>query len=191
VKWSGCTFILSGKENLPSKGPVVYVANHQSIFDIGAFFAYLPFPKGFIAKIETQKIPIMRSWMVEMNCIFMDRQNIKKSAQSIADGVEILKKGHSSMVIFPEGHRSRSDLLGEFKSGSFKLALRSKVPIIPITIDGTYKGLEANNFFVKPVDIKITIHPVIETADLTRDEAIALPKKVKEIIASKLPNHES
>jgi 1-acyl-sn-glycerol-3-phosphate acyltransferase len=186
IRWSGSRFHVIGAENLPEKGPVLYVANHQSIYDVGVFTAYLPFPKGFIAKKEILKLPLIRTWMKEMGCIFLDRASVKNAAHAILEGIALLKGGHS-MVVFPEGHRSRGGPPGEFKAGSFKLATKAKVPIVPVTIDGSYKAMEANHFLIRPADIFITIHPKIETAGLSREETLLIPEKVKAVILSALP----
>ena len=90
------------------------------------------------------------------------------------------------MVIFPEGTRSKGDEMGEFKAGSFKLATKAKVPIIPVTIKGSYKLMEANGNKIKPDMVEIFIHPEIPTADLSKEELSNLPEKVKSIIGSKL-----
>jgi 1-acyl-sn-glycerol-3-phosphate acyltransferase len=190
VKWSGSRFHIKGMENLPKNKPVVYVANHQSIFDIGVFLGYMPWPKGFMAKVEILKLPIIRSWMKEIKCVFLDRKDIKKSAQAIMDGVNHLKNGHS-MVIFPEGTRSRGKAPNPFKGGSFKLPVRAKVPIVPVTIDGTFRACEANNYWIKPADIYVTVHPCIETNGLTLQEANTIPEMVSKIILSALPQVEA
>ena len=90
------------------------------------------------------------------------------------------------MVIFPEGTRSKCGQIGEFKAGSFKLATKAKVPIVPITIDGTYKLLEANRGRIRPADVRVTIHPAIQTEGISREEEYALPERVKGIISSVL-----
>jgi len=185
VNMSGAKVTIHGSENVPKDIPVVFISNHQSNFDIALFMSYIDKPKGYIAKIEMNKIPILRTWMEYMNCVFMDRSNIRKSAEAIVEGVNIIKGGHS-LVIFPEGTRSKSDKLGEFKAGSFKLATKSKAPIIPVTIKGSYKLMEANNNKIKPAEVEIFIHPMIETKNLIKEEADALPEKVKSIIQSKL-----
>ena len=80
--------------------------------------------------------------------------------------------------------------MGDFKAGSFKLATKSKVPIVPITMSGSYKIMEANKskWIIKPANVDLYIHPPIETTNLTKEEQDALPKKVYEIIKSKLPH---
>jgi len=117
----------------------------------------------------------------------MDRSNLRKSAAAIIEGVKIIKAGHS-LVIFPEGTRSKGGPLGEFKAGSFKLATKSNAPIVPITINGSYKLMEANNNRIKAANVELFIHPPIETKNLSKEEQEKLPTVVKEIIASKLHN---
>lgn len=185
VKMSGAKVKVYGEENIPKDIPVVFISNHQGNFDIALLMSYVDKPKGYVAKLEMKKIPLLHNWMEYMHCVFMDRSNLRKSAQAIVEGIDILKKGHS-LVIFPEGTRSRGDKMGEFKAGSFKLATKPKVPIIPITIKGSYKLMEQNNNRIKPAEVELYIHPMIETANLSKEEIEALPSKVKDIIGSKL-----
>lgn len=187
LRLSGARVKLYGEENIPKDIPVVFVSNHQGNFDIALFMSLIKKPKGYIAKSEIKKVPLLRTWMEYMDCVFMDRSNIRKSAEAIIEGIKILRNGQS-LVIFPEGTRSQGDNLGDFKAGSFKLATKSKAPIIPVTINGSYKLLEANKGKIVPSDVEVYIHPMIETKDLTREEQETLPTKVKDIIGSKLPH---
>lgn len=176
-----------GTENLPKDKNVLFIGNHQGNFDIPIYMSYIDVPKGFVAKIELTKIAGIKTWMEYMNCIFMDRSSIRKAGEAIVKGIKSLKSGNS-LVIFPEGTRSRSDKMGEFKAGSFKLATKSKVPIVPVTIDGSYKIMEANaNKHLKTATVNLYIHPMIETANLTKEEQDNLPERVKSIVGSKLP----
>lgn len=188
VKNSGAKVNVEGLENIPKDQPVVFVSNHQGNFDIALFMSFIEKPKGYVAKIETTKIPILRDWMKLIHCVFMDRSTLKGAASAIVEGVKIIKEGHS-LVIYPEGTRSKGGPLGEFKAGSFKLATKPKVPIVPVTLDGTYKLMEAQGGKVKPATVNMYIHPPIETANLTKEEQLELPERVKAIIASKLPNN--
>lgn len=185
MKLSGATVKVFGEENIPPDQGVLFVSNHQGNFDIALFMAYIDKPKGYIAKVELKKIPLLRTWMSYMNCIFMDRGDMRQSAKAILEGIELLKRGHS-LVLFPEGTRSRGNQMGNFKAGSFKLATKSKVPIVPVTINGSYKLMEQNGGKVKPASVEIHIHPMVETDSLTKEEEIALPSKIKTIIESKL-----
>jgi 1-acyl-sn-glycerol-3-phosphate acyltransferase len=182
VRTSGAKFYISGMDNIPDEA-VLFVSNHQSNFDIAVFLALIPKPKGFVAKIEILKVPVLRNWMKYINCVFMDRKDMRQSLKTIIEGIKILKSGHS-MVIFPEGTRSKGDSPGEFKAGSYKLATKSNVPIVPVSISGTYKLMEANKNRIKPADVRVTIHPPIFTVNLPDEELATLPQTVENIIKS-------
>lgn len=185
VKMSGAKVKVYGEENIPKDIPVLFVSNHQSNFDIAMFMSFVSKPKGYISKIEMSKIPVLRTWMEYMHCVFMERRNLRKAAEAISEGIKILKRGYS-LVLFPEGTRSKSNEMGEFKAGGFKLATKSKVPIVPVTIKGTYKLMESNNNKIVPAEVEMFIHPMIETAELTREEEVELSDQVRNIIMSKL-----
>lgn len=186
VRLSGAKVKMFGEENIPKDIPVLFISNHQSNFDIALFLSYIDKPKGYIAKAEMKKWPLVHTWMEYIDCVFMDRSNIRKSAEAIVEGVNILKNGHS-LVIFPEGTRSKGDNIGDFKGGSFKLATKAKVPIVPVTINGSFKLMEQNGNKIKPAEVEIHIHPMIETSNLSKEELDKLPTRVKEIVVSKLP----
>lgn len=181
IKLSGAKIKVYGEENLPKDINVLFMSNHQGNFDIAIFMALIKKPTGFVAKIEMLKAPLIRTWMKYINCVFMDRHDLKQSLQTILEGIKVLKSGYS-LVIFPEGTRSKCDKVGEFKAGSFKLATKSKVPIVPVTIDGSYKIMEEHNSILTPANVNIYIHEPIYTESLTKDEINELPQKVKEII---------
>lgn len=185
MKDSGANVNVYGIENLPKDGSMLFVSNHQSNFDILLLLSYLPVPKGFIAKVELEHFPFVSQWMKRIHCLFMDRNDIKQSAQIIIDGIKQLKSG-INMVIFPEGTRSKTGELGDFKAGSFKLALKSKRPLIPITIDGTRNVMEANNYRIKGETINLYIHEPIDTTLLSKEEINELPDRVKVIIDKSL-----
>jgi 1-acyl-sn-glycerol-3-phosphate acyltransferase len=188
IKMAGAKVNIIGLENLPKDETVLFVSNHQSNFDIPLLLSTIDVPKGFIAKKELENWPIISTWMKYINCIFMDRDNLRKSATSIVDGINLLKSGYS-MVIFPEGTRSKGQPVGEFKSGSFKLATKSKCLIVPLTINGTYKLLEANNNLIKGANIELVIHTPIDVTKLGKDELENLPETVHSIISNKYKNY--
>lgn len=185
VKMSGAKVKIYGEENIPKDLPVLFVSNHQGNFDIALFMSFINKPKGYISKIEMMKIPVLRTWMEYMNCVFMERGNLRKAAEAISEGIKILKSGYS-LVLFPEGTRSKGDRMNDFKAGGFKLATKSKVPIVPVTIKGSYRLMEQNNSKIVPAEVEIYIHPMIETAELSREEETELPDRIKEVIQSKL-----
>ena len=181
VKRSGARFHFEGSENIPKDEAVVFVANHQGDFDIAVFLAYLPVPHGYVAKIEILKVPMIRTWMKYMRCIFIDRKNIRQTAKTLLEGVKILQEGQS-LVLFPEGTRSKSEKMNDFKPAAFKLATRAKVPIVPVTINGSFRIFEANKRLIKPTDVYVKFHPLIRTDDNIEE----LPAKVRSIIEESL-----
>nr|WP_207754855.1 lysophospholipid acyltransferase family protein [Desulforadius tongensis] len=184
IKHTGSTVEVYGLENIPA-GNVLFVSNHQGNFDIPLLIGYIDKPKGFIAKIELKKIPIISTWMRKINCVFIDRSNLRESMKAIIESVKLLKQG-KSMVLFPEGTRSKSNKLGSFKPGGIKSAVKAQVPIVPVTINGSYRILEHNKFFIKPARIKIVISEPIYVNKLTKEERDNLPNRLREIIAANL-----
>lgn len=181
VKVAGVTVVTTGEENIPPEGSVLFVSNHQGNFDIPILLGYIEKPKAFIAKIELLKFPLIRTWMIHLKCVFMDRSDIRQSLKVINQAADHLKEGYS-MVIFPEGTRSKNESLGEFKPGSLKLALKAGVPIVPVAIQGSYKIMEQNGFLIKPAHVEITIFAPIPTAGLSKEQAAELPERVRKII---------
>ncbi|MEA4826022.1 MAG: lysophospholipid acyltransferase family protein, partial [Clostridium sp.] len=137
------------------------------------------------AKKEMAKIPLISRWMRNIRCVFIDRKNVRESLKAINEGANNLKNGYS-MVIFPEGTRSKSHNIGEFKKGSLKMATKAKVPIVPITIDGSYKIFEEHNGWLRKGEIKLTIEKPIYLEKLSQEEQKNLSEIVKAEIVKNL-----
>jgi 1-acyl-sn-glycerol-3-phosphate acyltransferase len=142
LKISGCTVVVKGRENIPEDGPVLFVGNHRSYFDILIYHEAVQKPAGFIAKKEIRKFPLLPLYMDDIGCIFLDRDNLKQGLATINQGAEFMKQGHS-MILFPEGHRNQTDELLPFKEGGYKMAEKSKSPIVPVAISGSDLLLES------------------------------------------------
>ncbi len=173
-----------GLEKLPKDKAVVFVANHQGLMDIPLLYGYSGKQMAFVAKIELSKIPLLSSWMKLLQCTFIDRKSMRASLQAINDAAANVSKGYSQMI-FPEGTRSKGRPHIEFKPGSFKLAFKSKAPIVPVTIDGTWRIYEEKNQ-VNSAHVKMTIHDPIETDGLTKEQMQELPAQVEKIVCSQL-----
>ncbi|MCM3617254.1 1-acyl-sn-glycerol-3-phosphate acyltransferase [Sutcliffiella horikoshii] len=159
VNITGSEIEVVGQEKIPN-GPVLFVSNHQGNFDVPILIGFLQKPLGFISKEEVKKIPLVHRWMEAMNCVFIDRKDRRKAIQSIREGIQTLKDGHS-LVIFPEGTRSKGNEMGEFKKGGLRLATDSNVPVVPITISGSYKIMEESKLGFQPAQVKVTVHDPI------------------------------
>ncbi len=176
-----------GQENIP-KDAVLFVGNHQSYLDILTSYVSIPGGVGFISKIEMDKFPVFNLWMRGINCLFLDRDNIREGIKTIKKGTEELKKGYS-MFIFPEGTRNQSGTLLEFKAGSTKMAEKANVPIIPVAINGTADIFENNKgLCVKPGLVRLTFGKPIIIHELSREERRFLgaytQKAVEEMLAA-------
>lgn len=188
AKKFGAKINVYGRENIPMDRSCVFISNHQGYADIVAiFYALKDKQTGFIAKDDVKNVPFLGRWIRETRGFFLDRSNSRAALKMMQQAGEYLKDGFS-LVIFPEGTRSKSNEMGEFKGGSFKLATKYKVPIVPITIDGSYAIYEKNNRIMGN-EITITIHKPIETDSLSRAEASALSAEVENIIKSQLGNN--
>lgn len=187
LKTFGSTLTVHGKENIPDEGPVVIIANHQSYSDIPTLFAALPkIPFGFVAKVGLRKLPLYGIWIERIRSVFLEREDPKSALKTIREAISYVEKGFS-MVIFPEGTRSKGPEWGEFMKGSLKLATKPGVPIIPVSINGTYKMFEEKGVFT-PADIHVMVHKPIPTAGISHREEIALNKEVERIIKEGIVN---
>lgn len=178
VKLAGGKVQVFGEEKIPTDEAVVFVSNHQGNFDIPIMVGFIKKPKGFIAKIEIKKMPMLGNWMRFLKCIFMDRSNPRAALKGINEGAEFVKMGYS-LVIFPEGTRSPDGHVKEFKQGSLKLALKAKATIIPVAIDGTYNIMKKGEKIIRPAHVTVRIGEPIRTADLSGHESKMLTDKVK------------
>ncbi|SET74063.1 1-acyl-sn-glycerol-3-phosphate acyltransferase [Natronincola peptidivorans] len=186
IEATGSTVEVIGLDNIPKEGPVLFVSNHQGYFDIPILLHHLPKSLGFLAKIEIAKWPVISKWLACIEGVFIDRNDIRQSLKAIKETTESLKSGQS-IVIFPEGTRSKSSELNPFKPGSLKPAQKANVPIVPITIRNTYKILEANNDRnIKPAAIKVIISPAIDSNTISNESSGDLITKVFQTIKHNL-----
>ncbi len=179
LKNAGVTVEMHGAENFTGR-PSVIIANHQSDFDIPILLAVMDKPYGMVAKMSIKKLPLVRTWMDYIGCTFIDRSDARQSIKALNESGEQLPLGRS-VVIFPEGTRSKGENMNEFGSGAFKVAFKHKAPIIPVSIDGSYKIMEANNGkWIKPGHVIVTVLPAIETADMDRAEQREIGNRIRE-----------
>jgi 1-acyl-sn-glycerol-3-phosphate acyltransferase len=158
ILWfAGVKVTVKGKENIPADQAVLYVGNHRSYFDILVGYVTVPSLTGFVAKKEMEKIPLLSTWMKLVNCLFLDRVNLKEGLKTILAGIDQVKHG-ISVWIFPEGTRNKGEIMDmlSFKEGSLKIAEKSGCPVVPVAITGTAEIFEQHFPRIKPSHV--TIH---------------------------------
>lgn len=184
LKRTKSTFNVQGLDLLP-EGPVLFVSNHEGNFDIPALIAHIPKPFSFMSKIEVKKLPIIRDWMEAMNCVFIDRTDRRSAMRSITDMISTLQAGHS-MIIFPEGTRSKKNGVQEFKSGFTRIAKGADVPIIPIAIVGTSDIMENNKNKIKAAHVEIHVLEAIPVEHIKELSSKQLIETVQNVITQKV-----
>ncbi len=179
---SGVKTTVIGEENVPQDKSVLYVGNHRSIFDIVLTYPRVPNPTGFIAKKEILKVPLLNIWMIYMDCLFLDRKDLRKGLEMVLTAIDKVKNG-ISIFIYPEGTRNKTDApLGEFHKGSFKIAQKSGCPIVPVVVTRTEEILEKHAPFIKSAKVTIEYCKPIILSELSKEDQKNIDQYVKEII---------
>jgi 1-acyl-sn-glycerol-3-phosphate acyltransferase len=170
-----------GRENILRGKPQVFMANHQSDFDILITLAHVTCQFRWIAKKELFTIPIFGQAMKAAGYIEIDRQNHEKAMQSLDMAALRIRQGKSVMT-FPEGTRSRNGEIKAFKQGTFHLAIQSGVPIVPISIIGSGDIMPKRSLKIKPGKIKLVIDKPIAVEGYTLADRQELIDRVRQVI---------
>lgn len=167
---SGIRLTLIGKERIPQNEAVLYVGNHQSYFDIVLAYGLMPDLTGFVAKDSLLKIPVLSSLMRYVNCLFLDRDDLRQGMQTILTAIDLVKEG-ISVCIYPEGTRNHNpDEFLEFHKGSFKIAQRTGCAIVPVTVVNTREIFETHVPFIKSTEVIMEYGTPFRFSDLSAEE---------------------
>ena len=170
-----------GRENVLLNRPQIFMANHQSDFDILIVLAYIPGQFRWIVKKELFKIPIFGPAMKSAGYIEIDRQNHEKAMKSLEEAAQKIQEGKSVMT-FPEGTRSKDGTVKPFKQGMFHLAIQAGVPIVPISIIGAHKILPKRSLMIKPGKVTMVIGRPVDVSGYTIETRGELIERVRGII---------
>ncbi|MCF0151242.1 MAG: 1-acyl-sn-glycerol-3-phosphate acyltransferase [Firmicutes bacterium] len=173
---AGAKVVVRGKENIPQE-TACFTGNHQSYLDALVILLHLGDVKAYLLKKELMSVPLLNWYIEATNSVPLDRENVRKSVESIRDLTEKLKNG-VSVALFPEGTRSHGPQMGEFKPGAFKAAQKARVPIVPFAIDGSYKLFEEKGH-IRPGTFQVSVLAPIPPAEydgLTTQEISDLVK---------------
>jgi 1-acyl-sn-glycerol-3-phosphate acyltransferase len=175
-----------GKENAPAEAMLV-MSNHQSLYDIPVLFQSLPGKVRMVAKAELFKVPIWGRAMLAAGFVRIDRGDRAQASQTLRDVGGALLRSGTSVWIAPEGTRSKTGELGEFKSGGFRMALDLNLRILPVAIDGTRHILPAKGAVVQTGQrVTVTILPPIDPSPYGEPRRKELMAEVKRTIQSAL-----
>ena len=187
----GTKTTIIGWENVPKDEPALFVGNHRSIFDVVIAYSMMPGLTGFVSKKEMNKIPFVRVWMRYLNCLFLDRDNIKEGLKTILKGIELIKKDKISISIFPEGTRNKDDGVKPFKEGSFKFAEKSGCKIIPMSQNNTESIFEKQFPRIKRAHTIIEFGKPILMNELNKDERKVIGLYTNKIISEMYEKNKS
>jgi len=174
-----------GLEHVDPAQPVVLMSNHQSVFDIPAIVASLPVSFRFVAKRELTWIPLFGWALAAGGHVIVDRRDRERSVRSLERAAEQVRRG-TNVIIFPEGTRSPSGRMREFKSGGFHLAIRAGVPVLPVSVSGSRRITPKSSLRIESGTILVRYGEPIPTASLGLDERTRLKETVREAIAAGL-----
>jgi len=173
---------VSGRENIQKGRSYVIISNHQSLYDIFLIYGWLGIDIKWIMKKELARIPGIGFGSKKVGHIFLDRSNPRVALESLNEAKRKLVNG-TSVVIFPEGTRSKTGEIGTFKKGAFKLALDLELPVLPITLSGTKDILPTGTIDVKPGKAFMVIHESIDIHQHTEESLKDLMAHARAVVA--------
>ena len=183
IVWaSGVKVKIEGLEHVRGEGPYLFMSNHQGAYDIFALEGRLPFHFKWLAKKEIFSIPVLGWAMAAAGYISIDREGTRKTVEAMNEAARKIREG-MSLLIFPEGSRSPDGSIQSFKKGGFTLAIKSKVPIIPIAITGSREIMPKGKLTATSGEIRIRIDPPIETQNYSLKDRKSLMEKVRQTIS--------
>jgi 1-acyl-sn-glycerol-3-phosphate acyltransferase len=194
---AGVQMSVAGLEHVSHDSPQIFVANHQSIFDTFAILAHVPASVRFVAKKELGRIPIFAQAMRAAGHVFIDRNDRLGAAESMRLAGIRMKQDRLSLGLFPEGTRSQTGKLGQFKKGAFGLAIETQVPIVPLAVDGgdrvSTRGLIRSSrmhlSLARPLTTKgLTVGDREELRAAVRGEIAVLLEEARKVPASSSPS---
>jgi 1-acyl-sn-glycerol-3-phosphate acyltransferase len=185
LAFAGVKVEIQGAAKLSRNQTYVFMANHLSTVDIWALYVALPVRVRMIAKKQLSRIPLFGWGMAAGRFIFVDRANAIAARRSIDEAKRRIRGGHS-VLIFPEGTRSRDGRLAAFKKGGFHLAIDAGVPVVPVALVGTRECMPRSSLLLRPGVVRVTFADPIPTSGLTESDRHGLLERVRSTIGGML-----
>ena len=189
VRRYGCVVRVEGKENVPTHGAVIVMANHQSNYDIPILMGHMGRLLGFVAKKELFRIPGFSYWMKRMHCISLDRSDRAGAVKLFGELSRHIKESQSGIILFPEGTRTRDPdgAIQPFKEASLRLATIENVPILPVSIDGSRHFKRSDLLYRTRAGgrlVRMKIAPLVDSRAESSLERRALMASIRQTIES-------
>ena len=162
VFFIGIKVNIHGYENIKNKR-YIFCSNHSSVLDIPIALSIIYKPLVFLAKKQLFNIPFFGLILSSVGMIKVNRENKDKSKESIDHAINIIKESYNSILIYPEGTRADNNILGSFKKGCFIIAIKSRLPILPLTITGAGNAMPKSSLLINKEIINIYFHKEIST----------------------------
>lgn len=172
---------IKNKDKIRKGTSYIIISNHQSLYDIIALVTTLGIQFRWIIKKEILHVPVFGYGLYASRNIFIDRSNTASAVESINKGFDRLPEGVSVMV-FAEGTRSPDGKIHEFKKGGFITAVRRKIPILPVTVNGSRRIMSKNNLVLKPGKIQVVVGDPIDVSGYTVDTVQDLIDKTRQVV---------
>jgi 1-acyl-sn-glycerol-3-phosphate acyltransferase len=185
-----CRVEVEGLEHLPLRGPVILMANHQSMLDIPVFLGCLGRMTGFVAKRELFRVPALSFWMRQIHCANMDRADIRSGGRLLETHSRQVREGGYPFLIFPEGTRTRhpAGQIGPFRRGALRLATAEGIPVVPISLDGTRFLAKLKELRAIPPGrrvVRVRVAPAVQVRQgLSAPESKRLMEQIRHTIVS-------
>jgi len=183
---SGTDLTVEGQENIDRNQSYVVVANHLSTLDIMVCFLAVPLPIRYLAKKELFRIPLLAQAMRAVGIIEVDRAARSSIHASVNRQAQDLIAHSRSLIIYPEGTRPRDGVMKPFKKGAFTMAISGRLPILPLSIHGTYEAAVPGKPWFHGGAVTAIVEPPIPTEGMTASDAVPLRDRVREIIAKRV-----
>ncbi|MGH0037601.1 MAG: lysophospholipid acyltransferase family protein [Myxococcota bacterium] len=181
----GVSVEATGLEHIRPDQPAVFMSNHQSHFDVAAIVETLPVPWRFVAKRELVRVPFFGWGLALGGHVIIDRSDHDQAVRSLEAAADRIRGG-TNVIIFPEGTRSESGELQEFKSGGFHLAVQAGVPIIPVSVSGSRHITPKRSLKIRGGRVSVVYGKPIPTAGRASEDREALKAEVRRAIAEGL-----
>lgn len=188
MRLGGIRVRVEGAENIPA-GVCIFVANHVSNADPPAVVAAIPRRVALLAKKEVYRVPVLAQALRLAGFVAVDRSNTDAARASVEAALERMREG-LSFLVFPEGTRSPDGRLRPFKKGSFLMAIRAGVPLVPVSVAGSHRVLPKGKWRIRPGVVVVRFHPPVNAAEYAIEQRDELVARIERLVASGLSEEQ-